>query len=238
MAVVVGKRTQAAAKWWLERVAQVPTDLIPCLTSDQLPDYRTAWRPVAGAWDQPPRRGTRGPPPPPRRVPPQERRDAPVGKTRDRGRVGAVDHPVVCGEAPRLAALLATRPPRATSKTSCVARETLALRQHKHRLRRKTKAFSQERPWLEKPLWLSRAYPQVVWPHDRLGQAWPMVEPTRGTGSPRRWQPRTPAMAAGLTDHGWTTDEWLSYRVPATFADPLDPVEHLFPQLEPIYQGN
>jgi hypothetical protein len=66
----------------------------------------------------------------------------------------------------------------------------------------------------------------------------PMVEPTRGTGSPRRWQPRTPAMAAGLTDHVWTTNEWLSYRVPAPFVDRLDQLEHLFPQPEPIYQGN
>ena len=62
-----------------------------------------------------------------------------------------------------------------------------------------------------------------------LGQEWPRVEPTRGTGSPRRWQPRTPAMAAGLTDHVWTTDELLSYRVPATFVDQLDQLEHLFP---------
>ena len=65
-----------------------------------------------------------------------------------------------------------------------------------------------------------------------------MVEPTRGTGSPRRWQPRTPAMAARVTDHVWTTDEWLSYRVPATCVDQLDQLEHLFPQPEPVYQGN
>ena len=65
-----------------------------------------------------------------------------------------------------------------------------------------------------------------------------MCEPTRGSGSPRRWRPRTPAMAAGLTDHVWTTDELLSYRVPALFVDQLDHLEHLFPKLEPIHQGN
>ena len=99
-------------------------------------------------------------------------------------------------------------------------------------------AFSKELPWLEKQLWLSLAYTHLVLPHDSLGQELPMVEPTRGTGSPRRWQPRTPAMAAGLTDHVWTTDELLSYRVPAPFVDQLDQLEHLFPQLEPIHQGN
>jgi hypothetical protein len=36
----------------------------------------------------------------------------------------------------------------------------------------------------------------------------------------------------------WTTDEWLASRVPAPFIDQLDQLEHLFPQPEPIYQGN
>jgi hypothetical protein len=45
-------------------------------------------------------------------------------------------------------------------------------------------------------------------------------------------------MAAGLTDHIGTADELLSYRVPALFVDQLDHVEHLFPKLEPIHQGN
>jgi hypothetical protein len=38
--------------------------------------------------------------------------------------------------------------------------------------------------------------------------------PTHGTGSARQWQPRTPAMAAGLTDHVWTLREVLLCRVP------------------------
>ena len=33
-------------------------------------------------------------------------------------------------------------------------------------------------------------------------------------GSAKRWQPRTPAMAAGLTDHVWTLREVLLFRVP------------------------
>jgi len=35
-------------------------------------------------------------------------------------------------------------------------------------------------------------------------------------------------MAAGWTDHIWTTDELLSYRVPALFVDQLDRLKHLF----------
>jgi hypothetical protein len=161
-----------------------------------------------------------------------------VVKTRERGRVVAVDHHVVFGDVQGIAPRLASRPTSATIKTSVVEREHLALRQHHRRLTRTTKAFSTELPWLEKPRWVSLAYTHVVLPHDRLRQALPMAEPTRGTGSPRRWQPRTPAMAAGLTDHGWATDAWLSYRVPAPFVEQLDHLEHLFPQPESIYQGN
>jgi len=34
------------------------------------------------------------------------------------------------------------------------------------------------------------------------------------TGSPRKWQERTPAMAAGLTDHCWSLAELLHHKVP------------------------
>ena len=33
-------------------------------------------------------------------------------------------------------------------------------------------------------------------------------------GSRKKWKSVTPAMAAGLTDHVWTMDELLSFRVP------------------------
>jgi hypothetical protein len=38
-------------------------------------------------------------------------------------------------------------------------------------------------------------------------------------------------MAAGMTDHVWTTAEWLSYRVPAEFIDQLSTIEQVFPDL-------
>ena len=51
-------------------------------------------------------------------------------------------------------------------------------------------------------------------PHASLRLPLPQPEPTHGTGSAKRWQPRTPAMAAGLTDHVWTLREVLLFRVP------------------------
>jgi len=41
-----------------------------------------------------------------------------------------------------------------------------------------------------------------------------MPIPTKGNGSPKLWEPQTPAMAAGLTDHIWTMEELLLFRAP------------------------
>jgi hypothetical protein len=48
---------------------------------------------------------------------------------------------------------------------------------------------------------LFQVYDNVVLSRARLRQA--LAEPiaTNGSGSAKMWQPRTPAMAAGLTDH-------------------------------------
>jgi len=65
-------------------------------------------------------------------------------------------------------------------------------------------------------------YHYFVLPHDSLSQRLSEPQPTRGSGSPKKWQQITPAMAAGLTDHVWTMEELLSYRVPPDFHDRLD----------------
>jgi hypothetical protein len=54
----------------------------------------------------------------------------------------------------------------------------------------------------------------------------------------RRWQPVTPAMAAGMTDHVWTTTELLSSRVPPRFLDELPDLQRLYPLFEETHHGN
>ena len=159
-------------------------------------------------------------------------------KTRERGRVVAVDHHVVFGDAQRIAALLATLPASATINTSFVERENLALRQHYRRLTRKTNGFSKELTWLEKQLWLSLAYYHLVLPHESLRRRLRAPESTRGQGSKRRWKPVTPAMAAGITDQVWTTQALLSYRVPTAFLDKLQGFDHLFQPIQDTRQGS
>jgi IS1 family transposase len=238
LAFVVGKRTQESANLLLERVVHVTDGQLPFFTSDQLAEYRTALLHAYGQWYQPLRQGKRGPHPQRRRVPHPDLLYAQVIKQRERGQVVAVTSKVVFGDADTVKARLASSSVSTTINTSFVERENLTLRQQNRRLTRKTNAYSKELPWLEKHLWLSLAYYHLVLPHESLRKRLPEPEPTRGNGTPRRWQLVTPAMAAGLTDHVWTTAELLSYRVPAAFLDTLQQTEHLFPALEPIHQGN
>ena len=118
-------------------------------------------------------------------------------------------------------ARLAASPVSQTINTSFVERNNLTCRQCNGRLSRKVLSFSKV-TWLEKHLWLSLAYYHFVCA-GRLEPAVVGTQPTRGSGSPKQWQPVTPAMAAGLTDHVWTMEELLSYRVPPDFRDRLDP---------------
>jgi hypothetical protein len=57
-------------------------------------------------------------------------------------------------------------------------------------------------------------YPNFVLPHASLRQVLAEPVPTPGSGSAKLWRPRTPAMAAGVTDHVWSLREVLLFRVP------------------------
>ena len=67
---------------------------------------------------------------------------------------------------------------------------------------------------LHQQLVLYHVYYNFCLPHASLRQPWPQPLPTNGNGSAKRWQPQTPAMAAGLTDHVWSLREVLLFRVP------------------------
>lgn len=237
-AFVIGKRDQANADLLLARVAHVTDDHLPFFTSDQLPQYKRALLTAYGEWYQPERQGTRGASPRLRRRPLPGLLYAQVVKKRAKGRVVEVDTRVVFGTQESVAAYLATSPVSQTVNTSFVERDNLTQRQSNRRLTRRTNGFSKDLTWFEKQLWVSLAYYHLVLPHKRLQEPLPTPEPTRGSGSPRKWQPVTPAMAAGMTDHVWTTNELLSYRVSAAFLDQLQESEHLFPSWDECHHGS
>jgi len=116
-----------------------------------------------------------------------------------------------------------------TINTSFVERDNLTLRQSNRRLTRKTNGFSKEISGLEKQLWVSLAYYHFVLPHQSLQVPLEAPIPTRGAGSENRYSAVTPAMAAGLTNHVWSTSELLSYRVPVDFLNTIAPLKSLFP---------
>jgi len=238
LAFVIGRRNQQTANLLLERVVSVTDDHIPFFTSDQLPEYRTALLHSYGQWVQPARNGNRGRFPKPRQVPQPDLLYAQVVKRREKGRVVEVTTKVVFGQPDQIEARLMASTTSHSVNTSFIERENLTLRQRNRRLTRKTNGFSKELSWFEKQLWLCLAYYHLVVPHDSLKQELSEPEPTRGNGSPRRWRLRTPAMAAGLTDHVWTTSELLSFRVPAWFLDNLHNIERLFPPPDLVHQGS
>lgn len=225
---VIGKHDQAYADRLLQQVAWVTDETVPFFTSDQWPAYTQALLNVYGEWYCPPRRGTRGRYPKPRQRPRADLLYAQVIKHRTKGRITAIDTKIVFGDPVEITARLAQSPASRTINTSFVERDNLTQRQQNRRLTRRTNGFSKELNGFEKQMWLSLAYYHFVLPHRSLRRPLPMAESTRGSGSLRRWCPITPAMAAGLTDHVWTTEELLSYRV-----SPLYWVEH--PHLEKLF---
>ena len=212
---VVGKRTLRHARRLVFRLKSATNGQVPFFTSDELPHYAEALLEVYGQWVQPPRHGTRGRFPKPRRVPPPDLCYAVVVKDRENGRVVEVTTRIVYGTTEQVEAALRASPVSSTINTYGVERNNLTTRQHSRRLGRKVNAFSKDPDYLEHQLTLAFAYYHFVIPHRGLRQRLPRTLPTNGRqGSRKKWKQVTPAMAAGLTDHVWTMDELLSFRVP------------------------
>lgn len=211
----VGKRTGDDAKKFIHALKNTLDEHIPFFTSDDLPHYADALLDAYGVWYSPPRRGSRGRLPAPRQRPPAELCYAVVIKEREGSRVVRVTTRLIYGTQEQLDLILKSSPVSATVNTYGVERNNLTIRQHSRRLGRKVNAFSKKRAYLKYQLELAFAYYHFCCPHRGLRQRLPYPIPTQnGKGSPKKWRPVTPAMAAGLTDHVWTIDELLSFRVP------------------------
>ena len=212
LAFVVGKRNQENANLLLKRVHHVTNEHIPFFTSDQLPEYKTAILNTYGELYYPERNGNRGRFPKARLKPLPGLFYAQVVKTINRGTLSNMATKIIFGTHDDIVAQLESSPVSSSINTSFVERDNLTQRQSNRRLTRKSNGFSKEIEWFEKQLWLSLAYYHLALPHHSLRQKLSKPEPTKGNGSQKRWKPVTPAMAAGITDHVWTTKELLSFR--------------------------
>ena len=88
-------------------------------------------------------------------------------------------------------------------------RLTLTIRQHVAAVGRRVSTLCKGEDGMRQQLALSHTYYNFCLPHTSLRLPLPQPEATHGTGTTKYWQPRTPAMAAGLTDHVWTLREVL-----------------------------
>src|SRR5436190_19351245 len=98
--------------------------------------------------------------------------------------------------------------------TAFVERLNLDLRQHVAAIGRRVATLCKGEDGLCHQLSLFQTYHNFCLPHASLRQPLPQPLPTNGTGSAKPGRPRTPAMAAGLTDHVWSLREVLLFRVP------------------------
>lgn len=212
---VVGKRSLINARKLIKRLKTRLDRHIPFFTSDDLPHYADALLAAYGVLVTPPRRFPRGRPPAPRLQPPADLVYAVVVKQREHGHVVRVTTHILYGTPAQVADRLQASPVSRTISTYGVERNNLTVRQHSRRLGRKVNAFSKKRVYLKSQLALAFAYYHFCRPHRGLRQKLEQPMPTKnGHGTPKRWRQVTPAMAAGLTDHVWTIDELLSFRVP------------------------
>jgi hypothetical protein len=137
---------------------------------------------------------------------------AQVIKTVRRRRLVRVRHRVVFGSLEAVNHILA--PLGWHINTAFVERINLTIRQHVAAIGRRVTTLCKDEEGVRQQLALYHVYYNFCLPHASVRQPLPQPVPTHGTGSAKQWRPRTPAMAAGLTDHVWTLREVLLFRVP------------------------
>jgi IS1 family transposase len=209
----VGERTLAMAQWVVHQVVQVlAPDCVPVFRTDGFQAYATALLTHDGPWVQPARRQATGPAPKPRWMPLPELLYAQVLKTVRRRRLVRVRHRVVFGTLEAIQQVLAACGWQ--SNTAFIERVNLSMRQHVAAVGRRVSTLCKGEEGLRQQLALYQTYYNFCLPHASLRQPLPQPEPTHGSGSAKQWQPQTPAMAAGLTDHVWSVRERLLFRVP------------------------
>jgi hypothetical protein len=137
---------------------------------------------------------------------------AQVVKTVRRRRLVRVRHRVVFGTLEAVNAVLA--PLGCQINTAFIERLNLSMRQHVAAVGRRVSTLCKGEDGLRQQLTLYQVYDNFCLPHASVRQPLSHPEATHGSGSAKRWQPQTPAMAAGLTDHVWTLRAVLLFRVP------------------------
>jgi hypothetical protein len=213
LTIDVGERSGAMAQRVVHQVVQVlAPGCVPLFLTDGFKEYATALLAHFGEWVQPPRRQATGPAPKPRWMPVPQLLYAQVVKTMRCRRLVRVRPRVVFGTLEAVQQVLAACGWQIN--TAFIERVNLTLRQHVAAVGRRVTTLCKGEDGLRHQLVLYHVYYNFCLPHASLRVPLLQPLPTNGMGSAKQWRPRTPAMAAGLTDHVWTLREVLLFRVP------------------------
>jgi IS1 family transposase len=204
LAAVVGPRTARSALTLIQLTAAMIVG-VPCFFSDGFSSY---WAALLATYHQVQtfaRTGKRGRPREPRLAPHPDLVYGQVLKQKVHGHLKAVKYWLVCG-------LTRFVTQRLAISTSLLERLNLTLRQHLAPLGRKSLGFGKEREQLRRRVVFFQAFYNFARPHQSLRL--PLTEPAPSPASLicPKWQPRTPGMAAELTDHVWTFRELLTIK--------------------------
>ena len=205
VAFTIGKRTLSKAEDLLHEVRDCTSNATPYFTSDELEHYVTAIRQEYGIMTPFPKTGKRGRPKKPIKVVPPELTYSQVHKSRENGKVTKIETHAVFGTETQVKEALSESPVSNSVNISLIERNNLTLRQQNGRLHRKTLQFSKEKELLYAQLCLFLGYYHFIRPHMGL-----RVKKDAGTA---KYRERTPMMAAGITDHPWTFQEFFTYKV-------------------------
>lgn len=177
------------------------------LAVDGLASYVKAFQ---RAFRSPLRLGQRGAP---RKIPWAQVAIVQVVKRRN-GNILTIERRIVQGCEHLIAPLLRTTQPGCQINTAYIERLNATFRQRLTSLVRRTRALARTPRTVEAGMFLlGCVYNFSTW-HKSLRL------PLFIAGAGRRWVQRTPAMAAGLTDHCWTIRELLHFKVPTPFQPP------------------
>jgi IS1 family transposase len=202
VSVVLGPRTEENSGRLVEDFRQRTGErLMDLMTSDENPAYAAAILENYGEEYQPRRKGRRGRRPARRKRPPKGLTYATVHKTREKNRVVAVERRRIYGTVTALVAALAASTVSAEVNTVFVERHNGTDRHRNARKGRKTYRFSKDWEVHQAVSHFTLFSYNFCWP----------VRTLRRRRRRGKWQQRTPAMAAGLTDHVWSLREWLSF---------------------------
>jgi transposase-like protein/IS1 family transposase len=213
LVVDIGTRSLEMAQRVVHQVVEVVAPgCVPLFLTDGFREYMTAFLAHFGHWIQPERRQDKGPMPKPRWMPLPALLYAQVVKSYRRRRLVGVKHRVVFGTQLAIEQVLTACGWRIN--TAFVERLNLDIRQRVAAVGRRVNTLCQGEDGLQHQLVLFQVYHNFGLPHASLRQPLLVPEATNSSGSSRLWRPRTPAMAAGLTDRVWSLKEVLLFRVP------------------------